>query len=206
MAVAWRGRGEPPDQLVAAGWSLESFFSHRMSWSLFRAALFSESGQMGALLREAEMQLLSNPDNLLARWLQVEAFEGLGQHAKMAEAMRALSEHFVDISPVVLDRLYKQAVAAGINHMDDPNAWRSVATIELLRGHYQESADLYEKARELVGDDDPRLFAELAGWQARAALLTGSDQAVETVRALLSEGVAADPGCLSLQRRLDTLP
>jgi O-antigen ligase len=206
MARAWRGRGEPPERVVTAAWSLSRFFSHRTSWSLFRAALFAEAGQMGALLREAQLQLLSNPDNLLARWSLVEAYEGLGQHAKVADAMRTLSEHFVDISPVVLDRLYKRAVDEGVNHMSDPEAWRKVATIEMLRGRYDESVGLYEKARELVGDDDPRLIAELAGWQARAALLTGSDQAVETVRELLTLAVAADPSCLSLRRRLETLP
>ena len=206
MARAWRGQGQSPDGVVTAAWSLEQFFSHRTSWSLFRAALFSEAGQMDALLREAELQLLADPDNLLARWSKVEAFEGLGRHGEAALAMRALSEYVFESNPVSLDRMYEQAVSHGLDRMDDPHAWREVAIIELLRGRYSESAGLFARARDEVPEDQGRLAADLAGMEARATLLTGADDALEIVRALLTEAVAQAPSNLSLRRRLETLP
>lgn len=206
MASAWRAQGQSPESVVSSAWSLGQFFSHRTSWSLFRAALFSEAGQMDALLREAELQLLSDTNNLLARWSKVEALEGLGRHGEAALAMRALSEHVFESNPVSLDRMYEQAVSHGLDHMDDPHAWRAVAMIELLRGRYSESAGLFARARDEVPEDQGWLAADLAGMQARATLLTGAEDALETVRALLSEAVSRAPTNLSLRRRLETLP
>ena len=206
MARAWRGQGQAADGVVSSAWSLGQFFSHRTSWSLFRAALFSEAGQMDALLREAELQLLTDPGNLLAHWSKVEALEGLGRHGRAALAMRALSEQVFEANPVSLDRMYEQAVTKGQEHMDDPLAWREVAMIELIRGRYSESAGLFARARDEVDEGQGRLSADLASMQARATLLTGADDALDTVRALLSEAVTQAPNNLSLRRRLETLP
>lgn len=186
-------------------WSLPGFFRATPCGYLFRAAFFAENGQPDAQLREAELMLLDDERNLVARWQQLEALEGLGRHAEAKEVMRDIAELSRAGSEVTLERRFAQLVASGSQRLDDGAAWFEASLVRLLQGRYAEAADLMANAVAL-DRGAPEDRARLLGWQARAELFSDRSTSLAATRALLAQACDMAPGALSLRRRLEALP
>ncbi len=203
MCSAWRGLGLDPEGVQRAAWGLADYFDPRTGWSLFRMALALENGRPDALMREAELQLLRDPENGLALWARLDAVEGLGRWHRARDTMRDIAEQFATLYPV--EEVYEQAVASGFSRMDDPDAWFEIAILNLLRGRYREAAGMFGESRSRL-PGDPHAAAHVLGWQARATHLAEGEAGRERTRALLLEGLELAPECGALRRRLEGLP
>lgn len=205
LLAAWRGLGLDADTCQRRAWGLPDYFSPRAAPSLFRLAFFAENGQMDHLLKEAELQLLADPERLLAQWARLEALEGLGRLDELRAQMRAIAERFAARHAV--NELHRQLVHdVQVNdRMGDWRAWKEMAVLKLLSGGYSESADMFGQARELLADK-PRVAAQISGWQARALLLSDRPDRHERARDLLAAAVRTVPESGSLRARLEALP
>lgn len=203
--MAWSMAGLDASQRQQRAWGIPGFFDSSAASALFRTTFFSENGQPDAVLRNAELQLLADERNLLARWSRLDALEAMGRHAEALQAMRDIAEQVREDSPVSLERLFAQVVERGMARLDDGQAWFEAGLVRLLQGRYREAADLMGNARNLHRGDD-RSLARLMGWQARAELFSGSPAALPSSRALLREAAGLAPEVGSLRRRLETLP
>ena len=202
---AWSQFGLDASQRLARAWAIPSFFRPTAGATLFRCAFFGENGQPDAQLREADLALLIDPTDGLARWARLEAQEALGQHAGAVETMRDIAELAREQSRVDLERLFDDVVQRGRSRLDDWQAWFDAALVRLLQGRYAEAADLFGNAREL-SSGTALTAARLAGWQARAELFSGRDGSLRRARLLLQEACDLAPEVGSLRLRLETLP
>ncbi len=203
LCSTWREMGLDQQGIQEAAWGLPDFFSPRTAWSLLRMALYYENGQPDALLREADLQLLRDGHNGLALWARLDALEGLGQWNNLRDTMRDLAEQFAVQYSV--EEVYRQAVISGASRAHDPDAWFEIAILNLLRGRYQEAADMFGNALERT-EGAPHAAAHLLGWQARATYLADSPRARRAARALLQQGLEQVPDCGMLRARLEGLP
>lgn len=204
MVAAWRAQGRDEDGVQDAAWGLPGFFGARAAPSLFRLALFAEIGRMDQLLKEADLQLLDDEDDLLAHWARLLALEGLGRFEELRSEMRSICERVAETRPLerVAQTLIGSIQAQG--RLGDPEAWREVGLVTLLRGKYAEAADMFGRARELQ-TDDPFEAAEIAGWQARALLLSDRPDRRGLSLALLEGALRTRPDDGALRCRVEAL-
>ena len=203
LMTVWRAQGLDPGAIQRKAWKLPDFFSPWPTWSLLRMTIYAENGQPDALMREAQLQLLRDPRHSLALWAQLDALEGLGRWDLLSDTMRDVAETFALM--YAIEEVYHQAVMSGASRPEDPNAWFEIALLNMLRGRYNESADMFENARVRL-PDDPHEAAHMAAWQARARFLAQKPGAIEVTRSLLEEALAVAPECGLIRRRLETLP
>jgi tetratricopeptide (TPR) repeat protein len=203
LCRVWRHMGLDQVAIQRAAWSLPDFFSPRTGASLLRMSIFAENGQPDALLREADLQLLRDPHNGLALWARLDAIEGLGRWHSVRDTMRDISELFA--LQYSVDEIYRQAVINGQSRMDEPDSWFEVAILDLLRGRYQEAADMFGHAVDRL-PNDPHEAAHVLGWQARATHLANKERALHETRMLLMRGLELAPDCGMLRTRLEGLP
>jgi tetratricopeptide (TPR) repeat protein len=200
LCDAWRVEGLSTGQRLERAWSLPAFFSSRAGSTLFRLGFYCENGQASRLLREAELALLADSGNLPALWARLIGLEGLGRLAEVGPAMRTLVDEYAKFASP--ERQFNALVVeytARPQLMQDPNAWRELGMLQLMRGAYPEAIGAFREARTRLADD-PRREAEFAGLQALSAWLAGRpEEAIEALR----DAVRLDPTSDMLRRRLE---
>ncbi len=197
MCRAWQAQGKDASMRQDAAWKLDHYFSSRQSPSLFRLQLHIENGRIDALLREAQLLLLSDPHHQPARWAEISALEAFGHFEKAAIKTRELTMLHGDQQ--AMDQAWRQLVSSG--EFENPDHWFRAGLTQLLRGYYAESADLFRQGRGLV-EDDNSLGARFASWQSRALALSGRREAAARA---MQEAIALDEMPLIRQLQLDAL-
>jgi O-antigen ligase/tetratricopeptide (TPR) repeat protein len=202
MCRSWAGRGLTGSGMRNAAWRLDDFFSARLAWSLFRLKVYSEVGQPDALLREAELILMRDEQNLVAQWATLEAKEALGHWSEAAGVMRGIAESFALRFDV--RSLHEQAVAKSRGRTKDPQACFDLAILNLIRGRCQEAANWFGRSiGQLRSSSHDR--AHIVGWQARATFLAAGPGAQGRAVELLEKTATTAPACGSLRLRRITL-
>ncbi|MGQ0552117.1 MAG: O-antigen ligase family protein [Planctomycetota bacterium] len=206
MTASWSDLGYDAERQQREAWSLPQYFSARESPSLFRLRLAASLGRVDHLLREAELRLLDDQYHLPALWARLQALEASGRHFELAGAMRDLAERYgrVESAHVQFERRV-EAMRARLDDpqtLNDPEAWRELALLNLLRGRYADAHGLFESARGLL-EDDPEREAEVCGWQATAAFLAGRPT---LAREALQRAVSLLPQDALLALRLSVIP
>jgi O-antigen ligase/tetratricopeptide (TPR) repeat protein len=200
LVAAWRAQGLDAAARRHAAWALPDFFSSRQGPSLLRLVLYDLNAQPDQMLREADLQLLADPQHLPALWARVFALEASGRHLELAAAMRTLIEAFGHTASA--ERLWKAQVDMVSANLADPRAWRQLALLTLLRGRYEEALGWYAKERACLADD-PAAEARACGWQALAAFLASQPA---RAREILQEAAALQPDDEMLRLRLGVIP
>jgi tetratricopeptide (TPR) repeat protein len=202
LCTVWRGNGLDAQGIQRAASDLPGIFSPRMAPSLLRMAIYLENGQAQALLHEADLQLLREPNNFLAMWARLDAFESMGRWQLARDAMRNITERYG--LQYDLENIYLQAIDEGKARINDGRAWLEVGILDLLRGRYSEAAGIFGNAFDRM-PTQAHEAAHVLGWQARATHLANHADAREQTRTLLVRGVELAPDCAMLQSRLDGL-
>jgi O-antigen ligase/tetratricopeptide (TPR) repeat protein len=202
LCTVWRANGLDAGEIQQAASKLPGFYSPRMAPSLLRMAIYNENGQAQALLHEADLQLLRDPNNFLAMWARLDAFENMGRWQLARDSMRNITEQYG--LQYDLENIYQQAVTEGMSRIDDANAWFEVGILDLLRGRYSEAAGIFENAFIRMADQAHQ-SAHMLSWQARATQLASHSDAQERTRTLLMRGIELAPDCAMLQSRLNGL-
>jgi O-antigen ligase len=190
LTDAWRATDPVPRSRLHRAWGLPGFYDSRQGPSLFRLGFYAENGLTDHLLRESELQLLIDPDNVLAHWMKLAALEAAYDRlGELPMAMRAFVESYGRrASP---GRQFDQITSRMRDTpalQQDPQMWRDVGLLSLLRGRYSEAIGFFENGRAV--ETDPAAKARFCGWEALAAHLVGQPaQALERLEA----GVALDP-------------
>ncbi len=200
LGRAWAGQGLGPAERQAAAWGWSHFFSSRAGPCLFRLAFFEGNGQPAALLKEAQLQRLQRPDDLMAMWAELTALEAFGAWSDAEKAMRNLAERFGKTHD--MDRLWSNFVDMARRRPDDPQVLFRAGILKLLSGQYSQSADFFSSARMALPADEAGNASRMASWQARAHFHAGGRP---QARAVLEEAVRLNPGDLMLHRRLRAL-
>ena len=191
LTDVWRAGDTPPRSRLHRAWGLPGFYDSRQAPSLFRLGFYAENGLTDHLLRESELQLLIDPDNVLAHWMRLAALEAAWDRLdELPMAMRNFVEAYSRrASPQrQFDTIAGQLQAAPVLQ-EDPQNWTMIGLLSLLRGRYSEAVPLFEKARDLQ-KDDAAAQSRSCGWAALAAHLAGHPS--EALK-LLESGAALDP-------------
>jgi tetratricopeptide (TPR) repeat protein len=190
LTDVWRSTDPLPRSRLHRAWGLKAFYDSRQGPSLFRLGFYAENGLTDHLLRESELQLLVDPDNVLAHWMRLSALEAAYDRlGELPMAMRAFVESYGRRgSP---QRQFDQITSRMRDLPElqqDPQNWLDIGLLTLLRGKYSDAIGFFENGR--ARESDPAAQARFYGWQALAAHLVGkTGQALE----LLEAGVALDP-------------
>ncbi len=183
-AFALRGLDDAGAQ--AAAWTLPGFGGARGAASLFRLAFHARTGQPDRLLREAQLQLLANPDSLSARWAELDALAAFARLEELGRAWNSLLVHVAaDDTPY---RRWEEYLATAAVRAPDPYVWWRAGALGLLAGACGEAEQLFAGGIPRVDDDLAR--AELADWSARAAQLDGRP---DDARKRLEQSLGWDP-------------
>jgi O-antigen ligase/tetratricopeptide (TPR) repeat protein len=200
LVAAWRAQGLDAAARRHAAWGLPDFFSSRQGPSLLRLALYDLNAQPDQLLREADLQLLADPHHLPALWARLFALEASGRHLELGAAMRTLAEEFGRTASA--ERLWKVQVDVVSGNLADPDAWRQLALLTLLRGRYEEALGWFDKERACLAND-PAAEARACGWQALAAFLASRP---DRARTILREAAELQPEVEMVKLRLGVIP
>jgi len=201
LVEAWRVLGLDRDGRQHAAWGLPDFFSPRQGPSLLRLAFYQLNAQVDQLLREAELQILADPQHLPALWARLFALEAAGRHLELGGAMRAVVDAYT-AGGASAERQYAQLEAVMRERLRDPRAWEQLALLTMLRGKYREAKGMYGSARQLLLDDQVE-EARLCSWQAMAAFLASEPG---EARRILREALALQPDDEFLRLRLSVIP
>ncbi|HZM00282.1 MAG TPA: hypothetical protein VFD43_08525, partial [Planctomycetota bacterium] len=192
LTAVWRAQEGLPRGRLRRAWSLPGFYGSRPAPSLFRLGFYAENGLTDHLLRESEIQLLIDPNNILAHWMKLAALEAA--HDRLDElptAMRSLVDTYGKLGSA--ERQFNAItaqMAAQPELQQDPERWMNIGLLSLLRGRYSEATGFFASGRELLPEEDVAARARSCGWEALAAYLAGRPtQALE----LLTAGAALDP-------------
>lgn len=190
LTDVWRDTDPQPRSRLHRAWGMPGFYDSRQGPSLFRLGFYAGNGLTDHLLRESELQLLIDPDNVLAHWMKLAALEAAYDRlGELPMAMRAFVESYARrASP---QRQFDQ-ITSGMRDapelQKDPENWQDIGLLSLLRGKYSEAIGFFESGRLL--EPDSAAQARCYGWEALAAHLVGKpEQALE----LLEAGTALDP-------------
>jgi len=201
LTQAWRTQESQPRGRLHRAWGIPGFYSSRQAPSLFRLGFYAENGLTDQLLREAEIQLLADPNNILAHWMKLAALEAAYDRLdELPSAMRSLVEAYGRQTSA--ERQFNQVagqMAAQPELQRDPEHWTSIGLLSLLRGRYAEAIGVFESGRKLLPPEDVAGQARIYGWEALAAHLIG-DRA-QALR-LLEAGAALDPQNELLRQQL----
>jgi O-antigen ligase/tetratricopeptide (TPR) repeat protein len=208
---SWRKLGYDHNGRLHEAWGLPSFFSARQGPSLLRLAFYQRNAQVDQLLREADMQVLSDPHDLPALWARLFALEAAGQHLELETAMRTIVEEYAKTG-VSVERQFK-ALAEEMDKVAsdpqafqrmaaDPQNWERLGFLSLLKGSYDLAVDFYGNAVEAARADVPQAV-RLSGWQAMAAFL---HRQPEDARRILQAAAKLAPDDEMLQQRLRVIP
>ena len=187
----WRAGDTPPRARLRRAWGLPGFYDSRQAASLFRLGFYAENGLTDHLLRESELQLLIDRDNVLAHWMKLAALEAAYDRLdELPAAMRAFVEAYDRKASAQrqFEQLAAQLQAAPVLQ-EDPQNWLIIGLLSLLRGRYSEAVGFFDSGRALV-TGDAALQARFCGWAALGAHLAGRPS---QARELLETGTALDP-------------
>jgi len=196
----WRAGDAPPRMRLRRAWGLAGFYDSRQAPSLFRLGFYAENGLTDHLLRESELQLLIDRDNVLAHWMKLAALEAAYDRLdELPMAMRSFVEAYDRKASA--ERQFEQLAGqlqAAPGLQEDPQNWMIIGLLSLLRGRYSEAVGFFESGRALL-TEDPALQARFCGWAALAAHLAGRPS---QARQLLETGTALDPRNELLRQQL----